>query len=82
MDTTLSWNELAVQFPSEYCQIDRKGTLHCVANSGTSFTHYMSTDGAQTWSNYTYGLDATASQIEEWEFQANGELDLFILNVR
>ena len=82
MDTTLSWNELAVQFPSEYCQIDRQGTLHCVANSGTSFTHYMSTDGAQTWSNYTYGLDATASQIEEWEFQANGELDLFILNVR
>ena len=82
MDTTLSWNELAVQFPSEYCQIDRRGTLHCVATSGTSFTHYLSTDGALTWSNYTYELDATASQIEEWEFQANGELDLFILNVR
>ena len=51
-------------------------------NSGTSFTHYMSTDGAKNWSNYTYTLGETASQIEEWEFQANGELDLFILNVR
>ena len=42
----------------------------------------MSTDGAQTWSNHTYSLDGTASEIEEWEFQANGALDLFILNVR
>ena len=38
-DTTLSWNEVAVQFPSEYCQIDMTGTIHCVANSGTTFTH-------------------------------------------
>ncbi len=82
MDTTLSWNELEVQFPSEYCQIDRSGAIHCVTNSGTTFTHYMSTDGAKNWSNYTYTLGETASQIEEWEFQANGELDLFILNVR
>lgn len=82
MDTTLSWNELEVQFPSEYCQIDRTGAIHCVANSGTTFTHYLSNDGAMTWKNHTYSLDASASQIEEWEFQANGELDLFILNVR
>ena len=82
MDTTLSWNELEVVFPSEYCQIDRSGSLHCVANSGTSFTHYLSNDGGQTWDNQTYNLGNDASQIEEWEFQANGELDLFILNVR
>ena len=82
MDTTLSWNELEVQFPSEYCQIDRTGALHCVANSGTSFTHYMSMDGAQTWTNQTYEMGSMATQIEEWEFQANGEQDLFILNVR
>ena len=25
LDTPLSWNELAVQFPSEYCQIDMTG---------------------------------------------------------
>ena len=25
MDTSLSWNELFVQFPSEYCQIDSSG---------------------------------------------------------
>ena len=32
--------------------------------------------------NYTYELNEQATQIEEWEFQANGELDLFVLNVR
>ena len=36
LDTTLSWNEVAVQFPSEYCQIDMTGTIHCVANAGTT----------------------------------------------
>jgi hypothetical protein len=82
MDTTLSWNELEVQFPSEYCQIDRSGALHCVSNSGTSFTHYMSMDGAQTWTNQTYEMGSMATQIEEWEFQANGEQDIFVLNVR
>lgn len=82
MDTSLSWNELAVQFPSEYCQIDSSGTIHCVVNSGNTFTHYMSKDGAQSWQNYTYDVSDMASQIEEWEFQANGELDLFVLNVR
>jgi len=25
LDTTLSWNELAVQFPSEYCHLDSTG---------------------------------------------------------
>ena len=82
MDTSLSWNELYVQFPSEYCQIDSAGIIHCVNNSGTSFTHYMSNDGAVNWTNYTYELGDQATQIEEWEFQANGELDLFVLNVR
>ena len=82
MDTTLSWNELEVVFPSEYCQIDRSGALHCVSNSGTTFTHYLSMDGGATWMNQTYALGEEATQIEEWEFQANGELDLFVLNVR
>ena len=42
----------------------------------------MSNDGAINWTNYTYELGDVATQIEEWEFQANGELDLFVLNVR
>lgn len=82
MDTTLSWNELEVQFPSNYCQIDSSGALHCVKNEGTTFTHYLSFDGAQTWQNYSYDMSDVASSIEEWEFQANGELDLFVLNIR
>jgi hypothetical protein len=82
MDTTLSWNELEVQFPSEYCQIDSAGALHCVANTGTSFTHYLSMDGAQTWTNQSYDIGSMGTQVEEWEFQSNGDLDLFVLNVR
>lgn len=82
MDTTLSWNELEVQFPSEYCQIDSAGALHCVENTGTSFTHYLSMDGAQTWTNQTYDISSMGTEIEEWEFQSNGDLDLFVLNVR
>lgn len=81
MDTNLAWNQLNVEFPSEYCQITSEGALHCVAKSGTSFTHYLSWDGAQTWQNQTYEV-ANATEIEEWEFHANGELDLFVLNVR
>ncbi len=82
MDTTLSWNELEVQFPSEYCQIDTTGSIHCVKNSGTVFTHFISTDGAISWQNYTYEMGEVSSEIEEWEFQANGDLDLFVLNIR
>ena len=82
MDTTLSWNELEVQFPSEYCQIDSAGALHCVENTGTSFTHDLSMDGAQTWTNQTYDISSMGTEIEEWEFQSNGDLDLFVLNVR
>jgi len=82
LDTTLSWNEVEIQFPSEYCHIDRTGTIHCVAMQSAVFTHYTSNDGALSWKNQTYDLSSTASSIEEWEFQGNGELDLFVLNVR
>jgi len=82
MDTTLSWNELEVQFPSEYCQIDSTGLIHCMKNTGTDFTHFISYDGANSWQNYTYQMGNVSTSIEEWEFQANGELDLFVLNIR
>ena len=42
----------------------------------------MSKDGALTWQNQTYDMSSVSSSIEEWEFQANGDLDLFVLNVR
>ncbi|MDC0340527.1 hypothetical protein OAM96_01060 [Candidatus Poseidoniaceae archaeon] len=82
MDTTLSWNELEVQFPSEYCQIDSTGSIHCMKNTGTDFTHFISYDGTNSWQNYTYQMGNVSTSIEEWEFQANGELDLFVLNIR
>lgn len=82
LDTSLSWNEVEIQFPSEYCHIDRSGTIHCVSLQSNVFTHYASTDGALSWNNQTYDLTGTSTSIEEWEFQGNGELDLFILNIR
>ena len=42
----------------------------------------MSTDGGWNWQTQEYNHSGVASSIEEWEFQANGELDLFVLNVR
>ena len=49
--------------------------------TGTTFTHYLSWNGGLNWTTQNYTEEAWAS-IEEWEFQANGELDLFVLNVR
>ena len=51
-------------------------------NTGTDFTHFISYDGANSWQNYTYQMGNVSTSIEEWEFQANGELDLFVLNIR
>ncbi len=81
LDTSLNWNKHDAQFPSEYCQIDSSGAIHCVSLSGTTFTHHLSWNGGENWTTQNYSDENWAS-IEEWEFQANGELDLFVLNVR
>ena len=81
LDTSLNWNKHDVQFPSEYCQIDTTGAIHCVSLAGTTFTHHLSHDGGFTWATQNYS-DSNWAAIEEWEFQANGALDLFVLNVR
>ena len=81
MDTTLSWNELAVQFhPNTATSIARNPPLR-----GQQRHEFHSLHVHRRRPNMVelhLRADATASQIEEWEFQANGELDLFILNVR
>ena len=81
LDTSLNWNKHDVEFPSEYCQLDSTGALHCVSLSSNKFTHYLSYDGGTTWATQNY-TNEDWSSIEEWEFQANGALDLFVLNVR
>ena len=81
LDTSLNWNKHNMIMPSEYCQIDTSGAMHCVSSSGTTFTHHLSWNGGLNWSTQDYNLSAAAS-IEEWEFQSNGHLDLFVLNVR
>ena len=53
-----------------------------VKDSNTHLTHLLSWDGGETWINQTYNITNDATEIEEWEFHANGEHDLFILNVR
>ena len=82
LDTTLSWNQVAMEFPSEYCHIDSMNALHCVSLQGTTFTHHRSEDGGLTWDTMNHSLDGVASSIEEWEFQASAGQDLFVLNVR
>ena len=81
LDTSLNWNKHNLVMPSEYCQIDSSGAIHCVSLSGGGFTHYLSWNGGLNWTTQNYS-EAAWSAIEEWEFQANGELDLFVLNVR
>ena len=71
LDTTLSWNEVAMQFPSEYCQIDMTGTIHCVANAGTTFTHYASRDGAFMGQSHIRSR-WRCFEHEEWEFRERG----------
>ena len=82
LDTTLSWNQVATLFPSEYCQLDRMNALHCVTLQSTTFSHHYSLDGGLTWQVQNHSLSESASSIEEWEFQANAGQDLFVLNAR
>jgi hypothetical protein len=87
LDTNLDWWKATTvggnSLPSEYCSYDSSAGLHCVVKDNTThLTHLLSWDGGETWLNQTYDLSVDASEIEEWEFHANGEHDLFVLNVR
>ncbi|HIO95102.1 MAG TPA: hypothetical protein EYN46_07070 [Candidatus Poseidoniales archaeon] len=87
LDTDLEWWKATTvggnSLPSEYCSFDSSAALHCVVkDNNTHLTHLLSWDGGETWLNQTYELTNDATEIEEWEFHANGDLDLFILNVR
>ena len=86
LDTSLNWwraeTAEANSLPSEYCAFDSSAALHCITKEGVILTHQVSWDGGETWDNQTYNLTGVADSIEEWEFHANGEHDLFVLNVR
>ena len=86
LDTSLSWwaatNSNGSSLPSQYCSFDSSTALHCVTAGGTVLQHMLSWDGGLTWENQTYNLSGVATELEEWEFHANGEHDLFVLNVR
>jgi len=87
LDTDLEWWKATTvggnSLPSEYCSFDSSAALHCVVkDNNTHLTHLLSWDGGETWLNQTYDISNDSTEIEEWEFHANGDLDLFILNVR
>ncbi len=86
LDTNLDWHKAETMegnsLPSQYCAFDSSGALHCVILEGLMVKHQLSWDGGESWDNQTYNLSGMASDIEEWEFHANGEHDLFVLNVR
>jgi len=86
LDTSLEWNAATTlggaSLPSEYCSFDSSGALHCVTATGTNILHQLSWDGGESWGNQSYNLSDVATSLEEWEFHANGDNDLFVLNVR
>ena len=87
LDTNLDWWKATTangsSLPSEYCAYDSSAALHCVVKeNNTALTHLLSWDGGETWLNQSYDISNDATEIEEWEFHANGEHDLFVLNVR
>ena len=86
LDTNLEWwrgeTTEGHNLLSQYCAFDSSAALHCVKLEGLALTHHLSWDGGNNWQNQTYNLSEFAADIEEWEFHANGEHDLFVLNVR
>ena len=82
--------------PSRNLVIDSSGAIHSVSCNesdpgakgcdGTfNLTHRVSYDGGYNWTNYTHKWPASLSVSDntfEWDFQADGNLDLAVLSVR
>ena len=82
--------------PSRNLVIDSSGALHSVSCNeanpsargcdGTfNLTHQISYDGGYTWTNFTHkwpGSLSVSDNTFEWDFQADGNLDLAVISVR
>ena len=82
--------------PSRNLVIDSSGALHSVSCNmvdpgakgcdGTfNLTHSVSFDGGYSWTEYTHGWPGSAAVSDntfEWDFQADGNLDLAVISMR
>ncbi len=82
--------------PSRNLVIDSSGALHSVSCNQASpgskgcdgtfnLTHQISYDGGYNWTNYTHrwpGSLPVSDNTFEWDFQADGNLDLAVISVR
>ena len=82
--------------PSRSLVIDSSGALHSVSCNtvdpgakgcdGTfNLTHQISYDGGYNWTNYTHKWPdalAVSDNTFEWDFQADGNLDLAVISMR
>ena len=82
--------------PSRSLVIDSSGALHSVSCNtvdpgskgcdGTfNLTHQISYDGGYTWTNHTHrwpGSLSVSDNTFEWDFQADGNLDLAVISMR
>ena len=100
LDTNLQWQKHTLPdgalLPAKNIVIDSSGAIHSIVcnyenpnakgcDGSYSLTHYMSTDGGYTWTNYTHLWPEAAPVSDttfEWDFQADGELDLAVISMR
>jgi len=67
--------------PAPHLVIDSSGAMHSVERQGRTLIYHLSLDGGKNWNsqNFTYEM---GDRIEEWEFKANGEKELAVINMR
>ena len=82
--------------PSRNLVIDSSGALHSVScnipdpsakgcDGSFNLTHSVSFDGGYNWTEYTHGWSGAAAVSDntfEWDFQADGNLDLAVISMR
>ncbi|HID74308.1 MAG TPA: hypothetical protein EYP43_04575 [Thermoplasmata archaeon] len=83
--TDLTWTrhrmESGIPIPADHLVLDSSGTLHSVGVSGTTLRYHLSLDGGRSWTYRDFSWP-NASDIEEWEFQADGVHGLAVIYMR
>jgi len=52
-----------------------------VERQGETLIYHISLDGGATWTSQNFSFE-TGLRIEEWDFRANGEKELAVINMR
>jgi len=86
LDNSLTWHKhempSGTPIPAPHLVIDSSGALHSVERKGNSLIYHLSLDGGETWLSSEPFSWGNHSQLEEWEFKANGEHELAVIYMR